>query len=354
MTQIANVSVATELPLGPVMLDVAGLILDADDRRRLRQPAVGGVILFARNFRDCVQLAALTAEIHSLRTPALPIAVDHEGGRVQRFRHGFTRVPPMAVLGQLWDTDPEAAGRLALQAGLVLAAELRRCGVDFTFAPVLDLDHARSAVIGDRAFHSRADAVSELATALVRGLALGGMGAVGKHFPGHGFAAADSHVDMPVDPRNLAQLREADLVPFARLVAAGLEGIMPAHVVYPAVTPDPAGYSRFWLQQVLRTEMGFEGVIFSDDLTMVGAHGAGDIVNRANVALDAGCDVVLVCNDPVAADRLLDGLDRPATPAARAAIGRLAGRSSTGHGPPFWETAVYHEAVDSLRAVMAV
>lgn len=349
MTPITPPSAAVELPFGPVMLDVVGHVLESDDRRRLLHPAVGGVILFARNFRDCAQLAALTAEIHALRAPALPIAVDHEGGRVQRFRDGFTRVPPMATLGRLWDTDPEAAGRLAMQAGLVLAAELRRYGVDFTFAPVLDLDHGRSAVIGDRAFHGRADAVSELATALLRGLAKGGMGAVGKHFPGHGFAEADSHVDMPVDPRSLSQLRAADLVPFARLVAAGLEGIMPAHVVYPAITADPAGYSRFWLQQILRTEMGFKGVIFSDDLTMVGAHGAGDIVNRARVALDAGCDVVLVCNDPAAADRLLDGLDRPATPAARTAIGRLAGRVPGDDGTPFWETAAYREAVDALR-----
>ena len=349
----AKPAVPADLPFGPVMLDVGGLALDADDRRRLVHPAVGGVILFARNFRDCEQLAALTAEIHTLRSPALPIAVDHEGGRVQRFRDGFTRVPPMGALGRRWDTDPAAACRLAQQAGLVLAAELRRHDVDFTFAPVLDLDHGRSAVIGNRAFHADPEAVSELAAALVRGLAAGGMGAVGKHFPGHGFAAADSHVDMPVDPRTLEQLRATDLVPFASLAATGLEGIMPAHVVYPAVTPEPAGYSTFWLLQVLRGEFGFKGVIFSDDLTMVGAHGAGDIVQRANVALDAGCDVVLVCNDPAAADQLLAGLDRPASPAARAAIARLAGRNAVSDGRPFWETAAYREAVDALGSVAA-
>lgn len=340
---------AVPMPLGPVMLDVAGTELTPDDRRRLLHPAVGGVILFARNFSNIDQLAALTAQIHAMRTPALPIAVDHEGGRVQRFRDGFTRVPPMAVLGRRWDADPAAACALATQAGLVLAAELRQRGVDFTFAPVLDLDHGRSGVIGDRAFHAGADAVSELAAALVCGLARGGMGAVGKHYPGHGYAEADSHVDMPVDGRDLSQLRAADLVPFARLVAAGLEGIMPAHVVYPAVAPEPAGYSRFWLQQVLRQELGFHGVIFSDDLTMVGAHGAGDIVSRAHAALDAGCDVVLVCNDPSAADELLAGLGRPATLAAQAAVGRLSGRDAGTGSVPVWESASYREAVAALQ-----
>ncbi len=313
------------LPLGPVMLDVAGTTLTADEREVLMHPAVGGVILFARNYTDPAQIAALTSEIHALRSPPLLIAVDHEGGRVQRFRDGFTRLPPMRDLGRLHDTDPAAARRAAHAVGEVLALELRAHGVDFSFAPVLDLDHGNSGVIGDRAFHSDPRVVAELALLVVRGLAHGGMGAVAKHFPGHGFASADSHTATAVDERTYGEIAAADLIPFRHLVSNGLTGLMPAHVIYPKVDPSPAGFSRRWLHDELRVAMGFHGVIFSDDLSMVGAHGAGSIVDRARAALDAGCDMALVCNDPGAARVLVANLDRICGPVTLSAMARLHG-----------------------------
>lgn len=324
-------ALARPMPLGPVMLDVAGLELTDAERELLLHPAVGGVILFARNYADPAQLCALTNAIHGLRSPALPIAVDHEGGRVQRFREGFTRLPPMASLGRLWDQDPAAAREAAQAVGFVLASELRAHGVDFSFAPVLDLDHGRSGVIGDRAFHADPQAVCALAGALVEGLGQGGCAAVGKHFPGHGWAEADSHNALPVDARSLEQMEHSDLAAFACLTRHALAGIMPAHVLYPSVDSVTAGYSPIWLRDILRSRLGFNGVVFSDDLSMVGAHAAGDIVARGRLALDAGCDVVLVCNDPRAAAELVDGLHRPCPAATLAALARLHGRP---HAPP--------------------
>jgi beta-N-acetylhexosaminidase len=297
------------LPLGPVMLDVAGTRLEPEDIDRLLHPLTGGVILFARNYESGPQVAALCAAIRALREPQLLIAVDHEGGRVQRFRKDFTPIPPMRLLGRLWERDPDYASRAARQAGLLIALELGACGVDFSFTPVLDLDFGSSTVIGDRAFHRDPDIVTRLAGALIDGLQAGGMASVGKHFPGHGFVTADSHVAVPVDERALSELEQEDLVPFARL-ASRLSGIMPAHVIYPAVDPAPAGFSVAWLQNVLRDKLGFRGVIFSDDLTMEGASVAGSIGERAEAALAAGCDMVLVCNQPAQAQRLLEALER--------------------------------------------
>jgi len=300
---------------GPVMIGVEGLTLTDADRRRLVHPNVGGVILFARNFDSSAQLLGLTGAIHALRA-ALVIGVDHEGGRVQRFRRdGFTALPAMRAFGERWDTDPPAATDATFECGVTIGRELRAHGVDFSFTPVLDLDHGASAVIGDRAFHADPVTVAALAGALVSGLASEGVAAVGKHFPGHGFVAADSHVDTPVDERGLDEILRGDLIPFAALIQQGLAAIMPAHVVYPAVDARPAGFSPVWIGEVLRGRLGFDGLVFSDDLEMVGAHSAGDVVARADAALAAGCDVVLLCNDFPAMDDLLARFAPPRQPA---------------------------------------
>jgi beta-N-acetylhexosaminidase len=296
---------AAALPRGPIVLGIEGLELTPADRERLVHPLVGGVILFARNYADTAQLRALTAAIRALRAPPLLISVDHEGGRVQRFREGFTAIPPMRTLGALWDRDVAAAVVEAERLGRTIARELRAHGIDFSFTPVLDLDFGASTVIGDRAFSENPNAAAHLASCLRRGLGAGGCAAVGKHFPGHGFVAADSHHEVPVDTRPLADLVAHDLVPFAVLAREGLEAVMPAHVIYPAVDEVPAGYSRVWLQDILRGRLAFDGLVFSDDLGMAGAQTAGDIVARADAALAAGCDMVLTCNEPDAADALL-------------------------------------------------
>ncbi|HCU53466.1 MAG TPA: beta-N-acetylhexosaminidase, partial [Gammaproteobacteria bacterium] len=256
------------MSLGPVMLDVAGLELAPEERERLRHPLTGGVILFARNYETPEQIAALVRTIHELRKPPLLVAVDHEGGRVQRFREGFTALPAVARFGEVWDENPARGRRLSETAGWLMATELRAVGVDFSFAPVLDVNRGISRVIGDRSFHASPDAVAELAHAWMIGMHRAGMAATGKHFPGHGGVEADSHVAVPVDERSYQDIYMEDIVPFERMIEFGLEGIMPAHVIYSRVDPQPAGYSQFWLQQTLRGELGFEGVIFSDDLSM--------------------------------------------------------------------------------------
>jgi beta-N-acetylhexosaminidase len=324
---------------------VLGKTLTAEDEKRLRHPLVGGVILFARNYESPGQLAELTAAIHALRTPSLLVAVDHEGGRVQRFREGFTRIPAMRELGKIWDAHPQRARHLAQQAGYVLAAELRACGVDFSFTPVLDVDYGQSSVIGDRAFHGDPQAIAELAHSLLLGLKQGGMHSVGKHFPGHGYVQADSHLAIPVDEREFVDIELCDLVPFRRMMDYGLSAVMPAHVIYPKVDSRPAGFSPVWLKQVLRGQLGFEGVIFSDDLSMEGATVAGGIVQRAEAALNAGCDMVLVCNKPESADELLQGLhwELPATSKARLARMRGAAHPAT--------LAQLHEQLHFLKAL---
>lgn len=314
-------------PRGPVMLDVAGTELTEEERERLLDPLVGGVILFARNFSGSEQLSALTAEIHALRDPALVIAVDHEGGRVQRFRNdGFTRIPSMRRLGQLWEQDHVVALDTARAVGYVLAAELLAHGVDLSFTPVLDLDYGCSRVIGDRAFHRDPQVAASLAQALVAGMAEAGMGCVGKHFPGHGFVEADSHLEIPVDEREFDAIWNEDIAPYRHRIGRQLSGVMPAHVIYPKVDPNPAGFSPFWLQDVLRGRVGFKGVVFSDDLTMEGATVAGDILARAKAACAAGCDMVLVCNRPDLAADLLDRWVPEIAPESRARIGLLGAR----------------------------
>lgn len=300
----------------PVVLDIAGTTLDDDDRRRLRHPLTGGLIFFARNWVDRRQLTELSAEIKSLR-PDILISVDHEGGRVQRFRtDGFTHLPPMRALGELWMKDALRATDAATAAGYVLAAELRACGVDLSFTPVLDLDHGGSTVIGDRAFHRDARVATLLAKSLMHGLLLAGMASCGKHFPGHGFVKADSHVDVPVDKRSLKAILADDAKPYEWL-GTSLASVMPAHVIYPKVDARPAGFSSRWLKDILRQQLGFHGAIFSDDLSMEGARRIdGSPVSYADaaaVALNAGCDLVLLCNQSLdggqAVDELLDGLE---------------------------------------------
>ena len=280
---------------------------------RIRHPAAGAVILFARNYDNPLQLIALTSEIEKLREPALAICVDHEGGRVQRFRDGFTAIPPMRTLGRFWDRDRPLGRELATSVGYVIGAELGAHGVDFTFAPVLDLDYGGSSVIGDRALHFDPGAVGALGACLVHGLLQGGAAAVAKHFPGHGYAEADSHVAVPKDERTFREIERKDIVPYKSVIEAGVAAVMPAHVIYPQVDSEPAGYSKHWLQDVLRGKLGFQGLVFSDDLSMEGAAVAGGPPARAQAALAAGCDMVLLCNNPEGLDELLDSLkDVPA------------------------------------------
>jgi beta-N-acetylhexosaminidase len=336
--------------LGPVVLDISGTRLTEADRVRLRHRLVGMVILFTRNFESLAQLARLCREIHALREPPLLIAVDHEGGRVQRFRAGFTAIPPMAALGRLWDSDVLGACRAAQSAGFVLGAELRAAGVDLSFTPVLDLDWGRSAVIGDRAFHSDPRVVTLLANQLGYGLALAGMSNCGKHFPGHGWAVADSHVALPTDERSRAQILASDAAPYAWL-GAGLDAVMPAHVVYPDVDALPAGFSRRWIQDILRGQLGFTGAVFSDDLCMAGARVAGDVVQSAQAALAAGCDFVLVCNDEPAADRVLEGLAWQATPAFEERLARLVPRAGALVPAEVLESARFRAAREDVLAI---
>lgn len=303
----------------PVVLDIAGTALNADDRRRLQHPLTGGLILFARNWRDRMQLTELTAEIKAIR-PDVLICVDHEGGRVQRFRtDGFTHLPPMRALGEMWMRDGKAgAGSGALKAtdaataaGHVLGAELRACGVDMSFTPVLDLDHGASAIIGDRAFHRDARVATLLAKSLMHGLLLAGMKNCGKHFPGHGYVELDSHVDLPVDKRSLKAILADDAKPYEWL-STSLAGVMPAHIVYAKVDANPAGFSARWLKDILRQQLGFNGAIFSDDLSMRGARRIGGVevtyAEAAAVALNAGCDLVLLCNQSLNGGKPVDAL----------------------------------------------
>ena len=284
------------MSLGPFMVDIAGTELSADDIRVLKCPLVGSVILFARNYANPRQVADLTASIRALRTPHLLIAVDQEGGRVQRFREGFTRLPAVRLLGRVYDEDRRDGLALAQSVGWLMAAELRAVGVDFSFAPCVDLDYGVSEIIGDRAFHSDPDAVAALAVATLSGMREAGMAAVAKHFPGHGAVVADSHVALPVDRREYADL-EQDIRPYRPLIDNNLAAVMAAHVVFPAVDPLPASLSRRWITDILRGELKFHGCVFADDLTMAGAAAFGDVLARAKLAFAAGCDVLPICND---------------------------------------------------------
>ena len=288
-----------------LMVDIESTALASHELALISRDEVGGVILFSRNYESKSQLRALTRSI-KVANPECVIAVDHEGGRVQRFRDGFTRIPPMQALGHRFISDPHFAKNIAKALGWTMAAELIECGVDLSFAPVLDIDDNYSEIIGDRAFSAQPEVVIELASAFIQGMNEAGMAATGKHFPGHGGVKEDSHLELPVDHRALSLIEKNDMMPFAKLGDV-LDGIMPAHVVYSEVDSKPAGFSHVWLQRVLREQLGFKGVIFSDDLTMEGAAQFGSYEERAYLALDAGCDVVLVCNNPEGAREVLKG-----------------------------------------------
>lgn len=329
-----------QLPPGPVMIDIQGLVLTDLDRERLTHPLVGGLILFSRNYESPEQLSALCAEVKALRSPQLLIAIDHEGGRVQRCRPGFTAIPAMGKLGALWDAAPGEAIAAAQDLGYVLAAELRARGVDFSFTPVLDLDYGRSTVIGSRSFHRQPEAVVQLAGALIQGLRQAGMGCCGKHFPGHGWVQADSHVAIPVDERDWDKVL-ADMEPFRRLA---LDAVMPAHVIYPVVDEKSAGFSNYWINY-LRTNLKFDGVVFSDDLSMEGASVAGDVVARAQAAWSAGCDMLLVCNAPEAVGQLLERWQPALDPVRAARVQRLLPQKSSPDWADLQADPVYQRGV---------
>jgi beta-N-acetylhexosaminidase len=290
------------------MIDIEGVELSQIDRDVLRHPLVGGVILFSRNYQSIEQVSQLSKAIHALRGEPLLIAVDHEGGRVQRFRDEFTCIPCMQSLGQAYQEDTQRGLEQAQQVAWLMAMELRQVGVDFSFAPVLDLDYGCSEVIGDRAFSADQGIVAQVAEAFQQGLQMAGMASVGKHFPGHGAVAPDSHVAIPVDERPLEEIMQHDVYPFKQLIQAGMKGIMPAHVIYQQVDALPAGFSEYWLKDVLRQQLAFQGAIFSDDLTMHGASVIGDYQQRAKQALMAGGDMALVCNNRTAVEQVIDGL----------------------------------------------
>ncbi|MDB6098225.1 MAG: beta-N-acetylhexosaminidase [Gammaproteobacteria bacterium] len=314
------------MSLGPLMVDIQGTELTPEDMGVLSHPLVGSVILFSRNYRDVAQVSALTAAIRALRTPALLIAVDHEGGRVQRFREGFTRLPAARLLGRRYDEDRREGLALAQSVGWLMASELRAVGVDFSFAPCVDIDHGVSEIIGDRAFHRDPDTVSSLAVAYMAGMREAGMAAVAKHFPGHGAVIADSHVALPVDRRNFVDL-EPDIRPYRPLIENTVAGVMGAHVVFPTLDTLPASLSKHWIQGVLRGELGFHGCVFADDLTMAGAAAFGGVIERAELAFAAGCDVLPICNDRQAVKSVLEHFAPDVgSPASQARVVRMRAR----------------------------
>ena len=336
--------------LGPLMVDIEELSLSAEDRELLRHPFVGGVILFSRNYENPVQLQTLTGEIHALRDPRLLIAVDQEGGRVQRFRKPFSELPALAAIGELYDQDPVDALALATNCGWLMAAELRAVGVDFSFSPVLDLQNPNSSIIGDRAFHADPQIVARLARTYVAGMRDVNMSAVGKHFPGHGYVAADSHQELPVDDRDFLDIEQADLLPFRALVESGIEGIMTAHVLYPKVDNCAAGYSKRWIEHTLRQQMRFDGVVFSDDLNMAGALAGSSHVERARKAMAGGCDMLLICNHRQAVIDVLDAIGSQINPLIQARLMRMHARGKRPDMEELRDSAQWRAIAERVQA----
>ena len=319
------------MSLGPIMLDLRDKELAPDEAELLKHPLVGGVILFSRNYESPLQITELTSTIHELREPRLLVSVDHEGGKVQRFRSGFSRLPACRIIGEQYDKDNTLGLDLARQTGWLMAVELLAVGVDFSFSPVLDLDKGICSVIGDRSFHREPEVVAALSKQYIRGMKKAGMMAVGKHFPGHGSVVEDSHHAIPVDNRRYADIQMDDMIAFERLIHAGIASLMPAHVIYSAIDNKPAGFSGRWLQDILRKQLDFQGVIFSDDISMAGAEVMGNYTERARAALAAGCDMVLICNNQVAAIEVLENLDRSLNPASQVRLMRMHGKNKITH-----------------------
>ncbi|MFM2318468.1 MAG: beta-N-acetylhexosaminidase [Pseudomonadota bacterium] len=332
------------MPIGNLMLDLTGTTLTAEEVDLLAHPAIGGVIFFTRNYESIQQLTSLVKLVRMAAQRPLLLAVDHEGGRVQRFRRQFTVLPALARLGEQYATDPCAARQTAYRLGWLMAAELRVVDIDISFAPVLDLNYGSSQVIGDRSFHREPEIVSELAGAYINGMREAGMAATGKHFPGHGFVEADSHLAIPVDRRTQAQIMQTDVLPFARLIQQGLNAVMPAHVIYEQVDSQPAGFSSIWLQDILRGQLGFQGVIFSDDLSMEAAGVVGGYAERAEAALAAGCDMILACNQRAGIIEILDRVKLQTSPASAERLTRILGQPFMNRSAllayPYWQQAV--------------
>ena len=331
-----------------LMIDVEGISLKPEDVRRIKHPLVGGIILFARNFSDRNQLSELILAIREVRD-GLVISVDHEGGRVQRFRESFTLLPDMGLIGKNYNHNKSQAIKIANLTGWIIAKELGELGIDFSFTPVLDIDYGTSSVIGNRSFHQNVDPITELSTALHQGLTHGGMEGVGKHFPGHGSVEGDSHHVLPFDRRDFAAIEQSDLIPFRRVINTHLAGVMMAHVVYEQVDTLAAGFSKVWVNSVLRQQLGFEGVIFSDDLTMSGAESVGGYAERARLSLAAGCDILLVCNNSAGADEVLDSLQGYNNPTTQLRMVRLHGKPEPAIADLFTSPR-WRQATSALRA----
>ncbi len=330
-----------------LMVDLTGTVLTEEEREILCHPIVGGVILFTRNFESLEQLTQLVKHIRQCTGEDFLIAVDHEGGRVQRFRKDFTQLPAPSCLGRLYNENPQQAQQVAKQHGWLMAAELKSVDIDFSFAPVLDLDYGISGVIGDRAFHENPSVVSELAAFYMQGMKEAGMAATGKHFPGHGAVLEDSHLAIPVDYRSKEVIFEQDIQPFIKMIAQGLDAIMPAHITFTSIDTQPAGFSEVWLKKILRQELHFNGLIFSDDLTMEGAAVAGGYLERAEAAIAAGCDVIMACNNRVGLLEILDNLTLEADAAVMERMKRMKGQ-------PFDSSVVASKKEQWSQAVAAI
>lgn len=339
------------MTLGPIMLDLRSTELEADERDILKHPLVGGVILFSRNYENVTQIDNLVQNIHAIREPRLLVSVDHEGGRVQRFRSGFTHLPACRLFGEEYESNRERGLTLSEQAGWLMASELRAVGIDFSFAPVLDLYKGISQVIGDRAFHRQAEDAANMARYYMKGMREAGMSAVGKHFPGHGAVVEDSHLAIPVDERRFEDIQMDDLIAFQRLIEHSLPAIMPAHVIYPKIDKLPAGFSPVWLKQILRQQLNFKGTIFSDDLSMAGAEVMGDYLARTEAALDAGCDMVLICNQQDEAIKVIDSLQFNNNPTSSVRLMQMHGKHGIDH-KELCSSARWKETVEEMHALI--